>query len=131
MPLPIILWRRAGLRYSLLQTHVFTQQAIALQGFAQQTQQILFVKRFTDEIVGAFLDGFDRLFDGAEGRHQDHRDQRIRVLNFAGQGHAIHARHADVGQNHIDRLPVDDVQCFPGTADRQDPTVHLHLNRAL
>ena len=119
---------RTAARDGLLQANIFPQQTIALQGFAQQAHQFLLLEGLADKIVGSLLDGLHGLLDGAEGRHEDHRDERVPLLDFPCQGHAVHARHADVRQDHVHGLPVEDVESFRGAPGRHDTAIHFQRN---
>ncbi len=46
------------------------------------------------------------------GRHQDHGQRRRLALDRLDKFEAVHARHPQVGQDHVGDLPADDLQGF-------------------
>ena len=80
------------------------------------------VDRFRQEIVGSGFESFHPITRLIERRHQDDRDMRGRgiVLETAADVEAIHPRHHDVEQNHIERRTSTDLQGLEPVARRTD-----------
>ena len=81
----------------------FAEGVLAFGRLAQQDFEPLHVDRFRQVVVGAFLDGFDRRFDGPLRRQQDDGEIAQLIAQHAQEGEAIHVRHDEIGDD--DRRP--------------------------
>ena len=77
------------------------------QHLLEFVQQLLGRKRFGDVVVSAALDGPHRGLDRGVGRHQNHDRVGPLLSHIAQKFDAIHARHAHIGNDHIDRRAVE------------------------
>ncbi len=83
------------------QTQVLGCQTAMLQNVLHQPQHLFFRKRLDQIIVGSQLDGLDRIIDGAEGGHHDHRQLRAELFDLFQDLDTIHVRHAHILQQQV------------------------------
>ena len=105
----------------LLQATVFQHQLPPLDGPRQGGQDDVLVHRLLEKIVGPFLDRLHRQADIAVPGDQDHRQIGILLQNPFQQDHAIHLRHADVGQHCGKSVPIDTGQGLERIAEGSAP----------
>ena len=94
----------------LAQLSILTRKVLFLGGFFDGTQELGLLYRFGDEVVSAFLDGFDGDLDRAVAG--DHDDFEILLDGFRPlqQFDAIHDRQTKIGNQDIDVLFVENVE---------------------
>ncbi|MNF83529.1 hypothetical protein D3C84_658540 [compost metagenome] len=103
------------------QAAVLLYQAAFLQGAAQALQQPLGGEGLFDEVIGAQAHGLHRLWHVAVAG--DHQEGQLAVDGLHGleQGHAIHAGHAQVADDHAREVGIEALQAVLGTG------FHPHL----
>jgi len=81
---------------------VLLDQVTALEGLADDAQQLRPLERLGEEVVGAILHRLYGFLDGAEGGEEDHVDvgrDRLRGVQDLDAGQP---RHLEIGQDEID-----------------------------
>ena len=67
------------------------------------------VDRLGDVVIGAQTEGLDDVGAFASGGDHDDRELRLRTLDTQPGQHleAAHARHLDIQQDQVERVPID------------------------
>ena len=83
-------------------------------------------------VVGTHLGGFDRGLDRAVGRHQHHRQARVRFVKLADELQPSHTRQPQIGQDHIEGRVAGAAQTLiaPGSVCDGVALVLEHLPQA-
>jgi hypothetical protein len=92
----------------------FNTSSLAFGDPADKHYELVEVDRFGEIIISPCLDGLDRGLNGAEGRHDDHREIGIDLARFIRGPERVHPR--DVAIREKDVVPV--------APDRTDGIVH-------
>ncbi len=94
---------RGAALQALLQDLVLAGQTAPLEDHVENALQPSEVDRFLDVVGGTRLDGLNGILHGRVGRHEDQLDVGILSLDVMQELDAAHARHADVGEDEVDR----------------------------
>jgi len=71
------------------------------QGLLDLGQELLAVEGFGEEAEHTAVGGLDGVGDGAVGGEDDDRQGGVLLVDGMEQGHAVHARHAQVGDHQM------------------------------
>ncbi len=74
----------------------------------QGGEQALGTHRLEQVIDGVEVEGLHGIV--VVGRAEDHRRRLFQPTEVGGQLDTVHARHADIGQHHIDRVVAQEVE---------------------
>jgi hypothetical protein len=94
----------------LAQVAVFAAQVPFGQGLVHQGADLGQLHGFGHKMIGARLDRLHRDIDAAKGRHQHHLGLRASDVDLAHQRQAVHAPHAQIGQDHIKVVLFQELQ---------------------
>ncbi|OPZ68232.1 MAG: hypothetical protein BWY83_02378 [bacterium ADurb.Bin478] len=100
---------RLLLLHQLTQTGVFRKQLLSFDRLGHDQLQLLQIDGFGQKIQRPLFHGCHRAFQTAKGGHDDHLDLGIDPLDFLQQLAAVHARHAQIGEQQIHRHPLDNL----------------------
>src|SRR5439155_69123 len=95
---------------ALLQDAGAVLELALLEDGLEHTLEAPEVDRFLDVVRGPELDRLDGIRHRRVGAHEHELDVGIALLQVAEQLEAAHLRHADVGEDHVDRLLVEHLQ---------------------
>ena len=77
-------------------------------------------QRLGQVVVRAFLQRLHGRGDRRVAGHHDHFDRLVLLLHFAEQLEATHVRHADVGDERVEELGLEDSQRLGGRGGRRN-----------
>jgi hypothetical protein len=89
----------------LLPQHpVLAHQVAALHGPAQDDQDLVLLQRLGQVVEGPLLHGVHGAVDRPVRGHERHTQTRLRGQELRQQVDAVHVRHLEVGEHHVERL---------------------------
>ncbi len=88
---------------------IFLLQFATLHGTGNQQFDFVQIKRLGDKIVCAAFHRFDRDVDRAVCRHHDADGSAWHFQSAIDQLHSIFSTEAQIGEKHVDLLPLEDV----------------------
>ena len=86
---------------------VFGDEAAVLKRATDAEEELVFLKRLQDVIVGAAADGFEGGGDVVDGRDHDDRDFGVIFAKPIEKFDAVHFRHDHVAEDEIWRGPFN------------------------
>jgi hypothetical protein len=101
----------------LAQPAVLLEQPAAFKPLEDHPEELFRLDRLGEKIIGAGVQGLDRGFNGAVGAQQDHAQFGMGVQGLGEQLHAVHFRHAQVGDHHLGGLLAQGLQRRPAAVE--------------
>ena len=101
-----------------MQQAVLAHEVAALHGAPQDHEQLVLLERLREVVEGALAHGLHRAVDGAVGGHEHDAQAGLHREQLRQEGDAVHVRHLEVGEDHVERLLARNLERLPGVARR-------------
>jgi hypothetical protein len=104
-------------------------QVLAFEGVSDEWPQPVVVELLCDVVVSALLHRSHRHFHFAQRRDHDHLDEAVVLADNGQQFQTAAAGQADVQQNQVDVLPLEDGKPLLACCGRKDEVLTLQDRR--